>query len=159
MTPKEMQQACLNAFELSKKFNMEAAYVILQIESGKTPKKFIRGELMLENIVNGVKTKVYRYDARKLMAWLENLKMKVLKSYIGIIEFRIQDQDCKIGIKRFYLGSKMQDEPEREIEVEFDVLDRDGWCADWLYETMSNREEERIIDKICEFMKEKSYEN
>ena len=67
----ELHKACLDQIELCKQYDFAEPFIALTVPKGKTPKRFIRGELVLQNIVDGVIVNVYRYDARKIIAWMK----------------------------------------------------------------------------------------
>lgn len=73
------------------------------------------------------------------------------KTYQVEIETRICGIPCLVGVTYFHQDAGSWDCPP-DTEVEYDILDRKGYRAEWLENKMDWKEEKKLYNTVVEYM-------
>jgi hypothetical protein len=77
--------------------------------------------------------------------------------YSNVIETTISGIPCRIGITHYYVQKPMgmwadsADDCYGYTDLEYDILDRKGYQADWLARKLTSQDEDRISEEVAEY--------
>jgi hypothetical protein len=83
-----------------------------------------------------------------------------MSSYLAILEHRIQGIPCQIGVTSYYYQKPFGGSPHLcdsdwdyygYTEIEYDVLGRKGYLANWLSKKITSNDEDNIEKAIKEY--------
>lgn len=79
------------------------------------------------------------------------------KYYSNVLDTTISGIPCKIGITNYFVQQPMgmwadsADDCYGYTELEYDILDRKGYQADWLARKVTSQDEDRISEEVAEY--------